>query len=127
MTVSPHRSLNGSKGFIRSRDLRFCSEEEMVEELSSVTHAWRIKVRRVEDKIQTDTVVLTFDSPKPPSKMRAEYLTLDVRPYVRSRCVAISANAMTTARTGVRNLLLYVLNAARVVISNGTVRLIPIA
>ncbi|GFO10695.1 RNA-directed DNA polymerase from mobile element jockey [Plakobranchus ocellatus] len=35
-----------------------------------------------EDKIQTDTVVLTFDSPKPPSRIRAGYLTLDVRPYV---------------------------------------------
>ncbi|GFO15003.1 RNA-directed DNA polymerase from mobile element jockey [Plakobranchus ocellatus] len=41
----------------------------MVEELSGVTHARRIKVRRGEDKIQTDTVVLTFDSPKP-SKQR---------------------------------------------------------
>ncbi|GFO26995.1 nucleic-acid-binding protein from mobile element jockey [Plakobranchus ocellatus] len=78
MTVSPHKSLNSSKGVIRSRDLRCCSEEE----LSGVTHARRIKVRRGEDKIQTDTVVLTFDSPKPPSRIRAGYLTLDVRPYV---------------------------------------------
>ncbi|GFO00722.1 Gag-like protein [Plakobranchus ocellatus] len=81
-TVSPHKSLNSSKGVIRSRDLRCCSEEEMVEELSGVTHARRIKVRRCEDKIQTDTVVLTFDSPKLPSRIRAGYLTLDVRPYV---------------------------------------------
>ncbi|GFO18977.1 RNA-directed DNA polymerase from mobile element jockey [Plakobranchus ocellatus] len=82
VTVSPHNSLNSSKGVIRSRDLRCCSEEEMVEELSGVTHARRIKVRQGEDKIQTDTVVLTFDSPKPPSRIRAGYLTLDVRPYV---------------------------------------------
>ncbi|GFO00317.1 poly(a) RNA polymerase, mitochondrial [Plakobranchus ocellatus] len=81
-SVSPHKSLNSSKGVIRSRDLRCCPEEEMVEELSGVTHARRIKVRRGEDKIQTDTVVLTFDSPKPPSRIRAGYLTLDVRPYV---------------------------------------------
>ncbi|GFO34109.1 RNA-directed DNA polymerase from mobile element jockey [Plakobranchus ocellatus] len=82
VTVSFHKSLNSSKGVIRSRDLRCCSEEEMVEELSGVTHARRIKVRRGEDKIQTDTVILTFDSPKPPSRIRAGYLTLDVRPYV---------------------------------------------
>ncbi|GFO05147.1 RNA-directed DNA polymerase from mobile element jockey [Plakobranchus ocellatus] len=82
VTVSPHKSLNSSKGVIRSRDLRCCSEEEMVEELSGVTHARRIKVRRGEDKIQTDTVVLTFDSPKPPSRIRSGYLTLDVRPYI---------------------------------------------
>ncbi|GFN91655.1 Gag-like protein [Plakobranchus ocellatus] len=52
----------------------------MVEELKGVTHARRIKVRRGEDKIQTDNVVLIFDSPKPPSRIRAGYLTLDVRP-----------------------------------------------
>ncbi|GFO45336.1 RNA-directed DNA polymerase from mobile element jockey [Plakobranchus ocellatus] len=39
VTVSPHKSLNSSKGEIRSRDLRCCSEEEMMEELSGVTHA----------------------------------------------------------------------------------------
>ncbi|GFO39486.1 LINE-1 retrotransposable element orf2 protein [Plakobranchus ocellatus] len=77
VTVSPHKSLNSSKGVIRSRDLRCCSEEEMVEDLSAVTQAWRIKVLRGEDKIQTDTVILTFDSPKPPNKIRAGYLTLD--------------------------------------------------
>ncbi|GFO00788.1 hypothetical protein PoB_002729300 [Plakobranchus ocellatus] len=92
----------------------------MVEELSGVALARRIKVRWGEDKIQTDTVVLTFDSPKPPSRIRAGYLTLDVR------CAAISANAMATARTGVRNLLLYALDVARVVMSNVTVRLTPI-
>ncbi|GFO22886.1 RNA-directed DNA polymerase from mobile element jockey [Plakobranchus ocellatus] len=58
VTVSPHKSLKNSKRVICSRDLRFCSEEEMVEELSGVTHARRIIVRRSEEKIQTDTVVL---------------------------------------------------------------------
>ncbi|GFO50012.1 protein lmbr1l [Plakobranchus ocellatus] len=43
VTVSPHKSLNSFKGVIRSRDLKCCSEEEMVEELSGVTHARRIK------------------------------------------------------------------------------------
>ncbi|GFN94964.1 RNA-directed DNA polymerase from mobile element jockey [Plakobranchus ocellatus] len=110
VTVSPHKSLTSSKGVTRSRDLRCCSEEEMVEELSDVTNVRRIKVRRGEDKIQTDTVALTFDSRKPPSKIRAGYLTL----------------AVATARTGVRNLLLYVLDVARVIMSNVTLRLIPI-
>ncbi|GFO13713.1 RNA-directed DNA polymerase from mobile element jockey [Plakobranchus ocellatus] len=85
VTVSYHKSLNSTKGVIRSHDLRCCLEEEMVEELSGVTHARRFKVRRGEDKIQTD-IVLTFDSPKPPSRIRAGYLTLDVRPYVPMCC-----------------------------------------
>ncbi|GFN81944.1 RNA-directed DNA polymerase from mobile element jockey [Plakobranchus ocellatus] len=122
------REVNSShtfQGVIRSRDLRCCSEEEMVEELSGVTHARRIKVRRGEDKIRTDTVVLTFDSPKPPSRIRAGYLTLNVICTSRSRCAVISANAMATARASVRNLLLYVLDVARVVMSNVIVRLTP--
>ncbi|GFO26029.1 RNA-directed DNA polymerase from mobile element jockey [Plakobranchus ocellatus] len=44
VSVSPHKSLNSSKGVIRSCDLQCCSEEEMVEELSSVTQTRRIKV-----------------------------------------------------------------------------------
>ncbi|GFO07267.1 RNA-directed DNA polymerase from mobile element jockey [Plakobranchus ocellatus] len=70
VTVSPHKSLSSSKGVIRSCNLRYCSEEKMLEELSGVTHARHIEVRRGEDKYQTDTVVLTFDSPKTPSKIR---------------------------------------------------------
>ncbi|GFN80794.1 nucleic-acid-binding protein from mobile element jockey [Plakobranchus ocellatus] len=65
-------------GVICSRDLQCCSEEE----LSGVTHARRIKMRRSEDKIETDTVLQAFDSLKPPSRIRAKYLSLDVRPYV---------------------------------------------
>ncbi|GFO05668.1 Gag-like protein [Plakobranchus ocellatus] len=45
VTVSSHKSLTSSMGIILSRDLQCCSEEEMVEELSGVTHAWRIKRR----------------------------------------------------------------------------------
>ncbi|GFN95423.1 nucleic-acid-binding protein from mobile element jockey [Plakobranchus ocellatus] len=82
VTGIPHKSLNSSKGVIRSRDLRCCTEEEIVEEPRGATHARRIKVRRGEDKIQTDTIVLTCDSPKLPSRIRAGYLTLDVRPSV---------------------------------------------
>ncbi|GFN80782.1 nucleic-acid-binding protein from mobile element jockey [Plakobranchus ocellatus] len=39
-------------------------------------------VRQGEDKIQFDTVVLTFDSLMPPKRIRAGYLTLNVRPDV---------------------------------------------
>ncbi|KAG1681438.1 hypothetical protein GQR58_011830 [Nymphon striatum] len=35
VTVSPHISLNYSKGVIRSRELKDCSEAELLEELSS--------------------------------------------------------------------------------------------
>ncbi|GFO40678.1 hypothetical protein PoB_006718300 [Plakobranchus ocellatus] len=50
VTASPHNSLKSSKGVIHSSNLRCCSEEEMVEELSGVTHARRIKVPREEEE-----------------------------------------------------------------------------
>ncbi|GFO00804.1 Gag-like protein [Plakobranchus ocellatus] len=52
VTVSPHKSHNSFKGVIRSRNLWCCTEEEMVEELSGVTHARRIKVRRAMTKFR---------------------------------------------------------------------------
>ena len=60
----------------------------MVEELDGVTHARRIFVRRGGDKIATNTIVLTFDSPKPPATIEAGYLHLKVTPYIPSpmRC-----------------------------------------
>ncbi|GFN84085.1 nucleic-acid-binding protein from mobile element jockey [Plakobranchus ocellatus] len=57
----------------------------MVEELSGVIHARCIKVRRGKDKFQTDTVVLTFDSPKSPNRICAGNLTFNVRPYAPLR------------------------------------------
>ncbi|GFO46769.1 centrin-3 [Plakobranchus ocellatus] len=71
VTVSPHKSLNSSKGVIHSCDLQCCLEEEVVEELSTISHALCIKLRQGEDEIQTNTVVLTFDVQKPPSKLCA--------------------------------------------------------
>ncbi|GFN83342.1 hypothetical protein PoB_000984800 [Plakobranchus ocellatus] len=52
----------------------------MVEEMSGVTHARSIKIRRGVVKILTSTIVLIFDNPKQPNRIRAEYLTLDIRP-----------------------------------------------
>ncbi|GFO40718.1 nucleic-acid-binding protein from mobile element jockey [Plakobranchus ocellatus] len=99
----------------------------MGEGLSGVSHSPRIKVRRNEDKIQTDTIVMTFDSPKPPSRIRAGYLTLDIRQYSPLPISCFKCNVMATVRNGVRKLLLFLLDVARVVMSNVTVRLVPIA
>ncbi|RUS73485.1 hypothetical protein EGW08_018745 [Elysia chlorotica] len=70
VTVKAHRSLNSSRGVVRSRDLETTSEEEMVEELDGVTHARRIFVRKGGDKVRTNTFVLTFDSTSPPTSLK---------------------------------------------------------
>ena len=54
----------------------------MVKELEEVVEARRISVRRGDNLIQTNTWVLTFSNPRPPTRIRIEYLELDVRPFV---------------------------------------------
>ena len=82
VSVEPHKGLNSSRGVIRSRDLDESTEEEMVECIEGVTHARRIKIRRGDREITTSSIILTFDTPKPPSDIKAGYLNLKVRAYI---------------------------------------------
>ena len=82
--VSPHRSLNVSRGVIRSRDIASCSVDEIVEELrpQGVTAAAIIHVRDGDSKRRTNTVILTFASPQPPRHITAGYMRVPVNPYI---------------------------------------------
>ena len=80
--VEAHRTLNTSRGVVRSRDLEGCSEEDMVEEIEEVLQARRIILRRGEKTHTTNTFVLTFNAPVPPTTIKAGYLKLRVDPYV---------------------------------------------
>ena len=82
--VSPHRSLNVSRGVIRSRDIASCSVEEIVEELrpQGVTAAVIIHARDGDSKRRTNTVILTFASPQPPKHITAGYMRVPVDPYI---------------------------------------------
>ncbi|XP_012938974.1 uncharacterized protein LOC106012003 [Aplysia californica] len=82
VSVEPHRSLNTSRGVVKSRDLDGCTEEEMVQEIEGVTHARRVIVRRDGKEIRTNTWILSFDCPRPPTKLTIEYLELEVKPYI---------------------------------------------
>jgi hypothetical protein len=66
--VSPHRSLNSTKGVIRCRDIKDCSDEEILEGLASqhVTHIYRIMITRDGNKVPTGTFIITFNSPSLP-------------------------------------------------------------
>ena len=77
-----HVKFNRSKGVVRNHELKGCSIEEIVANCEGVVEARRITVRRGETTIETNTVVLTFDSCRPPATVRASYLVLEVRPYV---------------------------------------------
>ena len=111
--VNPHTYLNSSKGVIRSRDLESVSEEEICENLSSqgVTSVKRIKVRRNNELVRTNTFILTFDVPTLPNSVKAGYLHIHIVPYIPNhlRCFKCNnfghgqntcCNRLTCARCG---------------------------
>ena len=84
VTVSPHRSLNSSRGIIRHREFKFCSDEEVQENLSSkgVTDVKRISVTRDGKKCPTNTFILTFNNSTLPSSIKIAWFNVAVEPYI---------------------------------------------
>ncbi|GFN86896.1 RNA-directed DNA polymerase from mobile element jockey [Plakobranchus ocellatus] len=113
VTDSPQTSLKKVSRVICTRDLLCCSEEGMVWELAGVNQARRIKVHQGEDEIQTNMIVLIFDSPKPPSQVCEEYLILDVRPCVQLPLLCYKCQRYTAERSDKKHLVLFVIDLAR--------------
>ena len=82
VSVQEHKSLNSSRGVVRDRDFRNATEEEFAEQCVGVTRAQRIFRRKGDDKVPTDSFILTFSAVKPPQSVKAAYKTLEVRPFV---------------------------------------------
>ena len=80
--VTAHRTLNTSKGVIKCKEFNGSTKEEIIEGIEGVTDARQVKIRRFPREILTNTWILTFDSPKPPSVIIVKYLRLHVRPYI---------------------------------------------
>ena len=80
--AEPHRSLNQSKGVIRSYELKKTSEEEITQGIEGVVHSRRMTVWRTGSRKETNSILLTFDSCIPPREVKAGYLKLDVQTYI---------------------------------------------
>lgn len=82
--VSPHRSLNSSKGVLRCPELRTCDDKEVQEGLASqgVTHVYRIMITRDGNRLPTGTFIVTFSSPTPPAMVKVGYLQVKVDTYI---------------------------------------------
>ncbi|XP_023231152.1 uncharacterized protein LOC111631183 [Centruroides sculpturatus] len=84
VTVTPHGSLNSSRGVISEIDLMSEDESNIQIGLSDqgVTAVRRISIRRDGKLIPTKHLILTFDNPTLPSFVTAGYLRCPVRPYI---------------------------------------------
>ncbi|XP_055940885.1 uncharacterized protein LOC129971290 [Argiope bruennichi] len=84
VSVSPHHSLNISKGVITCGEIFNLPVDLITAEMKSqgVTHVQRITIRRDGNVLETKHHILTFKSPKLPEFVYAGYIKLPVRPYI---------------------------------------------
>ena len=128
VTVGPHRSLNTSRGVIKHSDFQDCTDGEFVDEFPDVIYARRIHVRKGDVRIPINTIVLTFDCPKPPTSLRAGYLTVPVRDLTfLFRCAVLNATSLAMARTSAGDPTLYAVDAARSMLISTSAQLLPTA
>ena len=84
--IEPHRALNYSKGVVKSQQLKGCTDEELRTELKSqgVTEAFNIKIKKENQIINTNTWIITFNFPTPPSEIKIPCSSnLKVQPYIQ--------------------------------------------
>nr|XP_042911592.1 uncharacterized protein LOC122272238 [Parasteatoda tepidariorum] len=84
VTISPHKTLNTSRGVISQSEFLDDEEETVAEELKEqhVTAVRRIKIRRDGKLIPTKHLILTFDTPKLPYSVKLAWHNCPIRPYV---------------------------------------------
>ena len=82
--VYPHNTLNLSKGVVRSPDLSLCTLDEIKNNLrgQGVTDAKQISIKRNNQIIPTNTYILNFNTPKPPTEIKIGYLITKVETYI---------------------------------------------
>ena len=78
--VSEHKTLNSSRGIIRDGALKGESDDNIGEDLQEqgVTAAKRFKVERGHDFVDTNTILLTFNSVVPPGTLKIFYRIVPV-------------------------------------------------
>ena len=81
--VSEHKTLNSSKGIIRDKALKGESDDNIRENLQEqgVTAAKRFKVKKGHDFVDTNTILLTFNSVVPPKTLKIIYRIIPVEMY----------------------------------------------
>lgn len=84
LIVTPHRTMNTTRGVVSDDDLLGLTEAELLEGFSeqNVINVKRIRIRRDGKEVQTKHLILTFNSSVLPDSIEAGYIKLRVRPYI---------------------------------------------
>ena len=88
VSTFPHKSLNYSKGIIRDRArvLAEMTEFELSASLKSqgVASVKRFTYKRNNETLPSNTYLLNFTLPKPPSSVKAGYFSIPIEAYIPS-------------------------------------------
>ena len=102
ITVTPHNSLNYTKGVITCRDLLNCSMVEISENLAEqgVIEVKRITIMREGKRMESASLILTFNRDTLPKKVKAGFHSITVRPYIPAplRCYKCQKFGHTSIR-----------------------------
>ncbi|GBN65753.1 hypothetical protein AVEN_24892-1 [Araneus ventricosus] len=107
VSVSPHRSLNFSKGVI-SNGVLFNDETDVIlNKLSSqgVTEVRRITIKKDGVILKTKHLVLTFRSSKLPQFIKAGYIRYAIRPYIPNPLRCFQCQRLGHAKASCRGTL----------------------
>ncbi|GBM98004.1 hypothetical protein AVEN_22935-1 [Araneus ventricosus] len=107
ISISPHASLNSSKGVITCGELLNVATEEILQELQGqgMSHVRRISIRRDGQLLNTKHLVLTFDSAKLPEQIKAGYMRLSVRAYIPNPLRCFKCQRFGHSKTSFRGTL----------------------
>ena len=84
VSVTEHKSLNSSKGIIRDRMLKGDKETEIVDYLKEqgVTACTRFTIKKDHETVETNTLLLTFNTVDVPKSLKIFYRIVPVDMYV---------------------------------------------
>ena len=82
VAVTPHKSLNSSKGVVRNWELARTDPDEIKENVPMITDVHPIVVKKNNVEIKTNTLILTFNTPQIPDYLKKCYLNIPVTQYV---------------------------------------------
>ena len=100
--ITPHRSMNSSKGVITCAQLKDMDDKDILQNLKesdqNVTDLYRISTFRNGIKTPTNTFVVTFNSTTPPERMYVGHYRVNVRLYIPNprRCYKCQRYGHTT-------------------------------
>ncbi|GBM30679.1 hypothetical protein AVEN_259552-1 [Araneus ventricosus] len=84
VTVSPHHTLNHSKGVISESEFQRDLEEDLLEclQTQNVIAVKRITIKRNGQIFPTKHPILTFNNPVLPKNVKIAYINCPVKPYI---------------------------------------------